>query len=492
MQLEEVVFSTSDKNMSKEISKLVKAGKLRKIAPRIYSPNFIDNPETIVKRNIFQIIGKLYPGALLSHRTALEFKPTQNGDIFLTYTYTKNINLPGITLRFIRGVEAIEGDNKFSGGLYLAQLERALLENLESSRKKGENSKTLSIQEIEEKLELIIRVQGESGLNEIRDKARTVSQTLNKLDEFEKLNKIISALLSTKPSKVLSSPLAVARSLGKAYDPARLELFEHLFIALKKEVFVERMDKNMTTQSFQNFAFFESYFSNYIEGTEFEIDEAKEIIQTDTPMPLRDEDSHDILGTYKIISNRNEMNIVPENAEHLLDILASRHKTLLNARKSKKPGQFKDKNNRAGETLFVDFQLVKGTLTRGFDYYQALESGFKRAVYLMFLISEVHPFLDGNGRVSRVMMNAELVKAGQSKIIIPTVYREDYVGALRKLTRQRDPSSFIRMMNRAWEFSDTIYGENLDTIETHLTASNAFKDPENAKLKIIPPESYPS
>jgi hypothetical protein len=487
MQFEEVIFSTSEKSISKEISKLSKAGKIRKIAPRIYTPNFVDNPETIVKRNIFKIIGELYPGALLSHRTALEFKPTQNGDVFLTYTYTKNINLPGITLRFLKGNEPIDGDNKFSGELYVAQLERALLENLEISRKKGASSKTLSIQEIEEKLELIIRVQGESGLNEIRDKARKVSQKIDKQDEFEKLNKLISALLSTKPSKVLSSPIALARSLGQAYDPARLELFEQLFIALKQEVFVNRIDKNISSQSFQNFAFFESYFSNYIEGTEFEIDEAREIINTETPMPLRDEDSHDILGTYKIVSNRNEMSIVPENAQQLIDLLAYRHSTLLSARKSKKPGQFKDKNNRAGETLFVDYQLVRGTLIRGFDYYQALEDGFKKALYMMFMLSEIHPFLDGNGRIARVMMNAELVKAGQTKIIIPTVYREDYIGALRKLTRQKDPSAFMRMMNRAWEFSETIFGEDFHKIENHLQASNAFREPENGKLVIIQP-----
>ena len=30
---------------------------------------------------------------------------------------------------------------------------------------------------------------------------------------------------------------------------------------------------------------------------------------------------------------------------------------------------------------------------------------------MQFLISEVHPFDDGNGRLSRIMMNAELVKS---------------------------------------------------------------------------------
>ena len=71
------------------------------------------------------------------------------------------------------------------------------------------------------------------------------------------------------------------------------------------------------------------------------------------------------------------------------------------------------------------------------------------ALYMMFLVSEVHPFDDGNGRIARIMMNAELVRGGSSKIIIPTVYRDDYMLALRRLTRQRDASVFVRMMERA-------------------------------------------
>ena len=89
IHLQEVIFSSSDPKLSKQISKLEKAGKLRKIASRIFTPNFSDTPETIVRRNLFTILGKLYPGSLLSHRSALEFQPTSEGHIFLTYTYTK-------------------------------------------------------------------------------------------------------------------------------------------------------------------------------------------------------------------------------------------------------------------------------------------------------------------------------------------------------------------------------------------------------------------
>lgn len=485
IHLQEIIFATSDIALNRQLRKLENEGQIKKIAPRIYTSNFNESEEIIIRRNIFTILGKLYPGAILSHRSALEFKPTTANQIFVTYTYTKKIDLPGISIRFMEGMPAIEGDNPFSGELFVAQQERAFLENLQSSRQVGPTSKTITLPEIETKLEQIVQVKGEEGLNRFRDKAKEIAEKLGMQFEFEKLNKLISALLTTKPSKILTSPIALARALGNPYDKHRLELFEKLFVELKQQPFKDRQDINSEINSFRNFAFFEAYFSNYIEGTIFEIEEAKSIIQTETPIPNRDEDSHDILGTYKLVSNQKEMSTTPSNPDELLNILQYRHQILLSARNSKNPGQFKDKNNRAGETHFVDHSLVKGTLIKSFDYYQALQEPFAKATYIMFIVSEIHPFLDGNGRIARVMMNAELVKANQARIIIPTVYRDDYLGALRKLTRNDDPKVYIRMLQRAQEFSATLKTDNIDELENHLKLSNAFKEHDEAKLKII-------
>ena len=486
IHLQEVIFASSNTAISRQLGKLEETGQIKKIAPRIYTSNFNESSPVIIRRNIFTILGKLYPGAVLSHRSALEFKPTTANQLFVTYTYTKKIELPGITIRFMEGLPAIEGDSPFSGELFVSQQERAFLENLQSSRQIGPTSKTITLPEIENKLEQIVQVKGEEGLNQFRDKARIIANKLGMHTEFDKLNKLISALLTTKPSKILTSPLAVARALGNPYDKHRLELFEKLFIELQQQPYKEIQDRNKETNAFRNFAFFEAYFSNYIEGTIFEIEEAKSIIQTETPIPNRDEDSHDILGTYRLVSNQTEMSTTPSNPDELLNILQYRHQILLGARTSKKPGQFKDKNNRAGETHFVDHTLVRGTILKGFDYYQALQEPFAKAAYIMFMISEIHPFLDGNGRIARVMMNAELVKANQTRILIPTVYRDDYLGALRRLTRNDDPAAYIRMLQRAQEFSASLLATDMQALENHLTASNAFKEHDEAKLKIIP------
>ena len=480
-KIQEIIFASSERNESRRITSLLKGKLIRKIASRIYTSNLEEDPAVIIKRNWYLILANLYPNAILSHRSALEFKPTSTGHIFLTYSYPSNVQLPGLKIHLLKGFERIEGDNPFFENLYASQEARAFMENLQETRKDGEESKCLSVSEIEEKLDTIIRVRGEQSLNALRDTGREISSTLQMQKEFKKLNQLISDLLATGKSKSLTTQVAKARSMGEPFDPDRIKLFQSLYEELAGKVFSEYKVSGSMNE-YKTFAFFEGYFSNYIEGTEFTVSEAKEIILTDTPMPTRDQDSHDILGTYRIVSDKKEMAICPTKADEFLDLMRSRHAVLLSARKSKKPGEFKDRNNRAGDTEFVDWTLVNGTLKKGFDWYTLLKAPFAKAIYMMFLVSEVHPFLDGNGRIARVMMNAELSSKGLSKIIVPTVYREDYMGALRKLTRQRIADPYIRMMKRVYEFSSTLNQESISEMEQYLERCDAFKEPKEGSL----------
>lgn len=476
--LEVVVGSTEVRS-----SKQVKSGRLRKIATRVYTTNMDDSPEDIIRRNVFYILGQLYPHAVISHRSAFELKPTNEGDIFLTYKYTKKITLPGITVHLLQGPMGTDHDMPFIENLYISSTERRMLENLQKGRTRGRISKCLPKTYIEENLEKMLVVNGEAGINEFRDRAKEIAKQLNMTEEFETLNSIIGALLSTKPSGILTADSAFARAQGVPFDQDRIKLFETLFETLNKEYFPVINEQNISTTAFRNFAFFESYFSNYIEGTEFEIEDAYRIIETGQPMLARNADSHDVLGTFQIVASRREMRRTPSTANELIEILQDRHRIMMAARPDRNPGKFKMQNNHAGDSHFVDYTLVRGTLIKGFDFYKALTSPFAKALFILFMISEIHPFKDGNGRISRIMMNAELVHADQSKIIIPTVFREDYLNGLRRLTRKGDPSVIIRAMSRVRLFSTKIIGENFDETRRYLEGTNAFKDGDEYILK---------
>ncbi len=479
----EIVMATSDKSLSQQRTSMIKKGLLRKIAPKIYTTNLEDEPDVIIRRNVFYIIGQLYPQAVISHRSAYELKPTADGDIYLTYSYSKNISLPGLTVHLMEGPKGTEHDMPFIENLYISSLERRTLENLQKGRARGKSSKCLPRTSIEEFLERMLQVNGESGLNAFRDKARVVSKELDMKEEFETLNHIIGAILSTKPSGILTSASAQARAQGEPYDSERIRLFGVLFEALHNSHLPLIDEPNVENAAFRNFAFFESYFSNYIEGTEFEIEDARTIIETGQPLPDRNADSHDVLGTFQLVASRREMRRTPSSSDELIELLQDRHRILMAARPDRNPGMFKMQNNHAGDTHFVDCTLVRGTLRKGYEFYQALEHPFAKALYMMFMISEVHPFNDGNGRISRIMMNSELVAADQSKIIIPTVFREDYLNALRRLTRKGDPSVVIRALSRVRQFSANITGDNFEVTRKYLESCNAFKDGDGYILR---------
>ena len=131
-----------------------------------------------------------------------------------------------------------------------------------------------------------------------------------------------------------------------------------------------------------------AYFSNFIEGTEFDLPDALAVVYEGKSLPGRDDDSHDLLGTYQVVNDRTEMSMVAATPEDFVQLMRSRHATILAGRPALRPGEFKEAANRAGESLFVLPAYVPGTLRAGFERLAELDTAFERAVYMMFLGSE--------------------------------------------------------------------------------------------------------
>jgi hypothetical protein len=237
------------------------------------------------------------------------------------------------------------------------------------------------------------------------------------------------------------------------------------------------------------FAFFETYFSNFIEGVDFEVEEAKSIVFGGKIPRDRHADAHDIIGTYEITSERREMGRIPKNGDELIAIVKYRHSRLMQGRPEMRPGEFKTMANRVGSSIFVVPELVDGTLRQGFKWLQSLQNPFHRAVYVMFLIAEVHPFADGNGRCARLMMNAELASAGQARIIIPTIFRNNYLSALRALTHNAHAEPLIRVLDFAQNYTSLIDWSEYKRAKQMITETHAFvdlnqADSEGLRLKL--------
>lgn len=73
----------SDTAASRAVSRALKAGKLRRLASRLYTPNMADPPERIVARNLWDIVAGYFPDAPIADRTALENAPARDGSVCL-------------------------------------------------------------------------------------------------------------------------------------------------------------------------------------------------------------------------------------------------------------------------------------------------------------------------------------------------------------------------------------------------------------------------
>ena len=465
--INEIIFGSAGARESTAISRDVRAGRLRHLAPKLYTANLIDPAEHIIRRHLYRILSRYYPKAVVSHRSALEGGRFRGDTIFLTYEYAKRVSLPGITVHLLQGQGPVEGDSPFMQGLFVASRARAVLENLQPAQ--ARSTKCWPREEIEWYLDEIARVQGDAELVRLCDHAWRIAPVLKLGAEYEALDALISGILAGRAASLV--PEAMHSPTADApYDAHRLALFTTLYTALRKAELPVRPMPALTPEGLQNLAFFEAYFSNYSEGPEFMVEAAADIVFRGRRLPPHLADAHDILGTYQVVSNRQEMSRVPDSVDEFIAILMSRHAQLLAAHLEQQPGRFKQQESH----VFVEPELVVGTLVKGFESYLALDDPFARAIYMMLLVTEVHPYAHGNGRMARAMMNAELAHSERCPVIIPAVYEEEYQRALRTLTHEGDADPYIQMLDRAQEYTAQIDFNDYEMACAQFRESGAF------------------
>lgn len=86
----------------------------------------------------------------------------------------------------------------------------------------------------------------------------------------------------------------------------------------------------------------------------------------------------------------------------------------------------------------------------------------ERASILHTDFVKIHPFIDGNGRTARLLLNLELMKNGYPPIVITKDIRPQYYDSLDKAHTTGDYSDFIKIVANAANKSLDLYIKILD------------------------------
>jgi hypothetical protein len=460
----------------------VQAGTLHRVATGIFSALPEQDWPNQLKRERIRLLSALFPHAVISYRSAFD-SVINSDEVFLAYTYSKVVDLPGVRIHLVKAPGPQPGDALMQQAkLYFAGDARMFLDNLTIER--SDKKRNASIPALENKLVDMLHIRGEDALHTLRDNAKALAGPMSREREYAHLDKMIGNLLGTRPDHAATSPKAQAVALG--IDRDRLALFDELVSSLRRATLPKVSDIAVEEPDCRHFAFLESYFSNFIEGTKFSIEQAMDIALHDRIVTNRPQDSHDIKQVYTLAEHPAWRALTLPHTEAAIDQLRQRHRIMMQMRPEVHPGEFKLEANAAGATRFVEPKLVRGTLIEAVKRLADVPPGLPRALLAMFILTEIHPFDDGNGRLARLMMNAELSHAGESRIIIPTVYREPYLEGLRILSREGNPAPFIESMCAAQSWTAAFSYSDLPDVVDGMKKCDAFDENSRARVLLMP------
>ena len=96
-----------------------------------------------------------------------------------------------------------------------------------------------------------------------------------------------------------------------------------------------------------------------------------------------------------------------------------------------------------------DYTLLNDKMAQLIDWYNSEEHALhpiERAAKAHADFVSIHPFIDGNGRTSRLLMNLELLKAGYPPCVITVENRLAYYEALDQWMAHGKTKPFIQLV----------------------------------------------
>lgn len=241
----------------------------------------------------------------------------------------------------------------------------------------------------------------------------------------------------------------IPKNINELKKELLLELYEEIwfkkFNNIKNNFIKEKkkIPKSIGKKEIEHFAIKFTYATNRIEGSTLTLRETALLLEkgiTPSRRPIEDvkETEKHKQVFYEMLSYKKEIN---------LSTLLHWHKKLFEETKKDQAGKIRNHSVSISGSKYkppyaIELELL---LTGFFDWYKKIRNKL-HPVYLAALVHlnfvSIHPFGDGNGRISRLFMNYVLNKNGYPMIVIDYSDRNSYYNALERSQLTKDDSIF--------------------------------------------------
>ena len=237
-----------------------------------------------------------------------------------------------------------------------------------------------------------------------------------------------------------------------------IEIFKEFFELETplNEGILKKLESNLKT----NFI----YNSNAIEGNTLTLKETDIILQYGVTVKGKSLKEHEeVKGQEYALNFLKE--VIKTNESLSLRLIREFHALVLN-NDIENRGKFKESNNEilGAEFETTHYYLVEEKLTELIEKFNSSENNdlIMKVACFHADFEKIHPFIDGNGRTGRLLLNLELMKNGYPITVIRNEEREEYYTALETAQAKADYRLLIDFIEKSIENTFWIYYRYFD------------------------------
>ena len=189
-------------------------------------------------------------------------------------------------------------------GIHISGPARRLVENVSVAGRppRGRPSRQAGTKTVEDEIDKLARQDGAGAIQSVLSHLDTIAGQLPP-GPVEVVRRLLAGVLGSFSGSKPTSERLAARLSGEPYDEHRLSMFRSL-AELLGDTAPEPRPALGSAERWAWEPFFEAYFSNFIEGTEFGVNEAREIAIDGVIPAERPADAHDVAATYQSCPTR--------------------------------------------------------------------------------------------------------------------------------------------------------------------------------------------